>query len=310
MSMMMLLILMTESSKDFKGDLRPENIANSDASATGLHDKESSSFDSVNRSLSNEKINTSCIKQDYCRSAPHQAYSNSNLSIIHPVRTLDEGGGNCLHSRNDTVSSFEFHRVERIIQQPSLGLFSGHVPSKWNDAEKWIINRQIASPSVKKKTPAQKQGSHQTSSLCRLETDSTIAEHKASVVQALDSMRNEFNQTASQDVVEKFSFVPHASNNKAVESVDSSPYSGTSGSCSRSGEDVNHQEFSIMKRHASEPTGMLIGHVECNNFAFKIVEAFAISDCCNVIFHCHEYEYWILTTVLIRRLFTMWKTVS
>ncbi|CAL9163293.1 unnamed protein product [Musa hybrid cultivar] len=243
-----------ESSKDFKGDLRPENIANSDASATGLHDKESSSFDSVNRSLSNEKINTSCIKQDYCRSAPHQAYSNSNLSIIHPVRTLDEGGGNCLHSRNDTVSSFEFHRFERIIQQPSLGLFSGHVPSKWNDAEKWIINRQIASPSVKKKTPAQKQGSHQTSSLCRLETDSTIAEHKASVVQALDSMRNEFNQTASQDVVEKFSFVPHASNNKAVESVDSSPYSGTSGSCSRSGEEVNHQEFSIMKRHASEPT--------------------------------------------------------
>ncbi|RZR74288.1 hypothetical protein BHM03_00034902 [Ensete ventricosum] len=191
--------------------------------------EESSSFDSVNRSLSNEKINTGCIKQDYCRSAPHQAYSNSNLSIIHPVRTLDEGGGNCHHSGNDTASTFEFHRVERIIQQPSLGLFSRHVPSKWNDAEKWIINRQIASPSVKKKTPAQNEGGHQTSSLCRVEMDSTIAEHKASAVQALDSMRNEFNQTASQDVAEKFSFV-------------------------RSGEEVNHQEFSRMKRLASEPT--------------------------------------------------------
>ncbi|URE04631.1 Remorin, C-terminal region [Musa troglodytarum] len=245
-----------ESSKDSKVALRPENIANSDASAAELHDKESSSFDSVNRSLSNEKINTGCIKQDYRRSAPspHQAYSNSNPSIIHPVRTLDEGGGNCHHGGNDTASSFEFHRVERIIQQPSLGLFSRHVPSKWNDAEKWIINRQIASPSVKKKTPAQNQGSHQTSSLRRVETDSTIAEHKASVVRALDSMRNEFNQTAPQDVVEKFSFVPHASNNKAVESVDSSPYSGTSGSCSRSGEEVDHQEFPIMKRLASEPT--------------------------------------------------------
>ncbi|KAJ8503992.1 hypothetical protein OPV22_004878 [Ensete ventricosum] len=218
-----------ESSKDFKGALRPENIANSDACAAELHDKESSSFDCVNRSLSNEKINTGCIKQDYCRSAPHQAYSNSNLSIIHPVRTLDEGGGNCHHSGNDTASTFEFHRVERIIQQPSLGLFSRHVPSKWNDAEKWIINRQIASPSVKKKTPAQNEGGHQTSSLCRVEMDSTIAEHKASVVQALDSMRNEFNQTASQDVAEKFSFV-------------------------RSGEEVNHQEFSRMKRLASEPT--------------------------------------------------------
>ncbi|CAL9096194.1 unnamed protein product [Musa textilis] len=121
--------------------------------------------------------------------------------LQHSSLTLDEGGGNCHHGGNDTASSFEFHRVERIIQQPSLGLFSRHVPSKWNDAEKWIINRQIASPSVKKKTPAQNQGSHQTSSLRRVETDSTIAEHKASVVRALDSMRNEFNQTAPQDSV-------------------------------------------------------------------------------------------------------------
>ncbi|KAJ3693575.1 hypothetical protein LUZ60_009055 [Juncus effusus] len=67
----------------------------------------------------------------------HKVTSNqsqmSNLSTIHPVRTLEEEGNGC-------NNNFEFHKgLERISQNPS---FARPAPSKWNDAEKWVLNRQ------------------------------------------------------------------------------------------------------------------------------------------------------------------------
>ncbi|WOL16213.1 hypothetical protein Cni_G24995 [Canna indica] len=235
-----------ESSMDISRCLRPDNVANSEASGAEFPDKKASTFSTVSRPQS--EINHAT--QNCCASIPHQAHSN-NLCIIHPLRSFDEGGS--FHNNgNDVASSFEFHRGERTIQQSSVSILYRHVPSKWNDAEKWIMNRQIMT-NLKKKAP-HNHLNHQTSStLQRVDTDSTIAENKPSIKQTLDNRRTELNQTSSLEMVEKFSFIHHGSNGKSVESANSAPYSSTSHSSLIPGEEKNYQELSIMRRHVSEP---------------------------------------------------------
>ncbi|CAA6668093.1 unnamed protein product [Spirodela intermedia] len=77
---------------------------------------------------------------------------------ILPGRSLpEEGGGgggsgngyDSGHESGGAATGFEFHGGERPLV---VGPFQRPIPSKWNDAEKWIIGRQPAHPNLIKKT--------------------------------------------------------------------------------------------------------------------------------------------------------------
>ncbi|KAJ0974412.1 hypothetical protein J5N97_016377 [Dioscorea zingiberensis] len=55
------------------------------------------------------------------------------------ARSLEEdGNGYDSWHDNGSACSFEFHKGERTLQNPVIGPFFRHLPSKWNDAEKWL----------------------------------------------------------------------------------------------------------------------------------------------------------------------------
>ncbi|RAL49784.1 hypothetical protein DM860_002075 [Cuscuta australis] len=60
-----------------------------------------------------------------------------NSSSIHPLKVYEDE-----NLDYDSTSSFEFHKGERSMQHSMARSFSRPMPSKWNDAEKWIMNRQ------------------------------------------------------------------------------------------------------------------------------------------------------------------------
>jgi hypothetical protein len=71
----------------------------------------------------------------------------SSLSTVHPLKPLEEdrNQNRSLESGQDNGNgNFEFHQtiVERISQNPPVGIFCRTAPSKWNNAEKWVLNRQ------------------------------------------------------------------------------------------------------------------------------------------------------------------------
>ncbi|CAA7404922.1 unnamed protein product [Spirodela intermedia] len=87
-------------------------------------------------------------------SQPHPA----NQRAVLPGRSLpEEGGGgggsgngyDSGHESGGAATGFEFHGGERPLV---VGPFQRPIPSKWNDAEKWIIGRQPAHPNLIKKT--------------------------------------------------------------------------------------------------------------------------------------------------------------
>ncbi|CBI30948.3 hypothetical protein VitviT2T_015478 [Vitis vinifera] len=133
-----------------------------------------------------------------------QQYSKcdtGNSSTIHPVRTLEEE--NLDYDSNASSSSFEFHKERSLHNSVSRSL-SRPMPSKWNDAEKWIMNRQNAQANYTKKNVLQSQGNRLAgANMVRVAPESASTDHKLSV------KRVDFCQPAAQMGLEKFSFVPN-----------------------------------------------------------------------------------------------------
>ncbi|XP_010549532.1 PREDICTED: uncharacterized protein LOC104820668 isoform X2 [Tarenaya hassleriana] len=70
-----------------------------------------------------------------------QQFRKGDLSIVHPMRQLEEE--NLDYDSNASSSSFEFpDGGERSNRNPVPVSYPRQIPSKWNDAEKWIMNRQ------------------------------------------------------------------------------------------------------------------------------------------------------------------------
>ncbi|KAI3857424.1 hypothetical protein MKX03_024442 [Papaver bracteatum] len=84
----------------------------------------------------------------------------NNLSTVHPVRTPEEDN-NLDYDSNASSSSFEFHNGQRSHQNHVSRTFSRPVPCKWNDSEKWIMNRQNGQPKHSKKNNLQSQANRQ-----------------------------------------------------------------------------------------------------------------------------------------------------
>ncbi|XP_073114030.1 uncharacterized protein [Elaeis guineensis] len=238
------------SCKDSKGAAELNGVADSEASGVVLSTKEVSSYKQRNQPyscpkdlISKEKVDMGHIKiQTVSKNMSNQPHSNSNLSMIHPVRTLDvDADGYDSGHDNASTYSFEFHRVERTSQHLMIGPLNRHVPSKWNDAEKWIVSRQMMHPNVLKKTGGHNQGNCQmNSTLSRVAPESTIPDQK---LQVADIRRIDPTNSTSQTLTEKFSFVPHYSNYNLV------AVSGDSGQ-----KEVSQKEQSVMERLVGEST--------------------------------------------------------
>ncbi|KAJ0597484.1 putative remorin [Helianthus annuus] len=63
-----------------------------------------------------------------------------NSSSVHPIRSLEDD--NLDYDSNASSSSFEFHKHERSSHNAISRSLLRPMSSKWNDAEKWIINKQ------------------------------------------------------------------------------------------------------------------------------------------------------------------------
>ncbi|XP_050234453.1 uncharacterized protein LOC126682744 [Mercurialis annua] len=135
----------------------------------------------------------------------HKAES-ANSSAVHPMRSLEDE--NLDYDSNASSSSFEFHK-ERSAHNQFTRSFSRPMSSKWNDAEKWIINKQNVHPNFSKKNGFQNQGNRiQGLSLARVAPESANHDLKLSLSRMVDTKRVDSCQPASQMALEKFSFNP------------------------------------------------------------------------------------------------------
>ncbi|KAF7842901.1 microtubule-associated protein futsch [Senna tora] len=135
-------------------------------------------------------------------------HDNGNSSAIHPMRTEDE---NLDYDSNASSSSFEFHKGERPVSNPATRSLLRPIPSKWNDAEKWIMNRQNIQANNSKKHAAQSQANRlPATNMVRVAPESANYDHhKLPIGRVSETKGVDFCQpTSSHNGFEKFSFGP------------------------------------------------------------------------------------------------------
>ncbi|KAG6383307.1 hypothetical protein SASPL_156947 [Salvia splendens] len=79
-----------------------------------------------------------------------------NSSSVHPIRMCEDE-----NLDYDSTSSFEFHKGERSLHHSITRSFSRPMSSKWNDAEKWIMNKKNVQSNISKKANIQNQVNRQ-----------------------------------------------------------------------------------------------------------------------------------------------------
>ncbi|XP_074269601.1 uncharacterized protein LOC141592721 isoform X2 [Silene latifolia] len=67
---------------------------------------------------------------------------SGHSSTVHPLKSNDDE--NLDYDSNASSSSFEFHKGERMAQRTLTRSLSRPTSYKWNDAEKWIMNKQLS----------------------------------------------------------------------------------------------------------------------------------------------------------------------
>lgn len=129
---------------------------------------------------------------------------NSNLSLVHPMRTFEDE--NLDSDSNASSSSFEFHKGERAVHGSVTRTYSRPMSSKWNDAEKWIMNRQNMQAMNAKKNAVHGQANNRfpITNMMRVAPESANSDHRLHVNQVADAMQMPF---------EKFSFIPSGAQN-------------------------------------------------------------------------------------------------
>ncbi|KAK9088441.1 hypothetical protein Scep_027523 [Stephania cephalantha] len=134
--------------------------------------------------------------------------SGSNMSSIHPVRATEED--NLDYDSNASSSSFEFHKGERLVHNPVVrSSFTRPMPSKWNDAEKWIVNRQITQPHYSKKNISLGQMNRQhMASWLRTGPESVASEPKAISMPIADNKKTNDSYQLSQNALVSPSVAP------------------------------------------------------------------------------------------------------
>ncbi|GMI72978.1 hypothetical protein like AT1G30320 [Hibiscus trionum] len=142
---------------------------------------------------------------------------NGNSSTIHPMRTLEDE--NLDYDSNASSSSFEFHRGERAVHNSRTRSHSRPMSSKWNDAEKWIMNRQNMHASYAKKNAFHNQANRfPMPNTARVAPDSANYDLRSTANCTADTKRLDFYQPAVEIPLEKFSFNPSGPHPISVQS--------------------------------------------------------------------------------------------
>ncbi|XWS19890.1 hypothetical protein CRYUN_Cryun31cG0055200 [Craigia yunnanensis] len=129
---------------------------------------------------------------------------NCNFGAIHPMRTLEDD--NLDYDSNASSSSFEFHKGERAVQSSMTRSYSRPMSSKWNDAEKWIMNRQNVQATYGKKNAFHNQANRFP--MGRVTPESANYDQRSAVNHIAYTKRVDFCQPAVQMPFEKFCFIP------------------------------------------------------------------------------------------------------
>lgn len=139
-----------------------------------------------------------CLKGDGC-----------NSSTVHPSKSVEDE--NLDYDSNASSSSFEFHKGERSVHSSISRSHLRPMPSKWNDAEKWIMNRQNngqAANYCKKNVPQNHGYRMMATNMVRVAPESANSELRSSIGRVLEAKHVDFCQSGMQMGPEKFSFVP------------------------------------------------------------------------------------------------------
>ncbi|KAK8675713.1 hypothetical protein V6N13_033777 [Hibiscus sabdariffa] len=134
-------------------------------------------------SQTKESLPTENIEAGHAKLQQFSKTDNGNSSAIHPMRSLEDDNHD--YDSNASSSSFEFHKGERVVHNSMTRSYSRPMSSKWNDAEKWIMNRQ------------------KHASL--LSPDSAYYDLRSTVNRKADTRQFDFYQPVVQMPLEKFS---------------------------------------------------------------------------------------------------------
>lgn len=152
-------------------------------------------------SLQKENGETARVRLQQCSKG-----DSSNSSSVHPVRIMEDD--NLDYDSNASSSSFEFHKGERSGHNPISRSISRPMPSKWNDAEKWIINRQNVQANYHKRNALQNQTNRMpVSNMIKVAPESANCDNRLLYSRMADTKKVDFCQMASQIALDKFSFV-------------------------------------------------------------------------------------------------------
>ncbi|XP_022720244.1 uncharacterized protein LOC111278071 isoform X2 [Durio zibethinus] len=194
------------------------------ASKNGDFDEEVPSLDVAAVKVSNEVVSDSSLN-DQISSQPKESLPresvevchaqlqqfskgvDGNTSAIHPMRTLEDE--NLDYDSNASSSSFEFHKGEKAVHSSMTRSYSRPMSSKWNDAEKWIMNRQNVQATYSKKSAFHNQANRfPMTNMGRVAPESANYDQRLAVNRIADTKRVDFCQAAVQMPFEKFSFTP------------------------------------------------------------------------------------------------------
>ncbi|CAI9089696.1 OLC1v1024316C1 [Oldenlandia corymbosa var. corymbosa] len=174
--------LLAAQSGDFDQEVSTSTLSENSTAAADQGDSGSS--------LPNEVMARETSAADYRKTQRLSKADFPNFNPVNSVKTHEDD-----NLDYDSTSSFEFHKGERLHHHPARS-FSRPMPSKWNDAEKWIMNRQNVPPNYSKKIHLQHQHQHQHRSLAnnmvRVAPESANYDNKSLV------KRVDFCQPASQ----------------------------------------------------------------------------------------------------------------
>lgn len=159
---------------------------------------------SFQNSRQGEEDSNSCLPKEngdatWLKRQQSSKMDGENSSSVHPVKGYEDENFDY-----DSTSSFEFHKGERSMHHRSIPerSFSRPMSSKWNNAEKWIMNRQnVQANHHSKKVQLQNQAYRgPATSMVRVAPESISYESKLAVKKV------DFCQPACHLVPDKFNF--------------------------------------------------------------------------------------------------------
>lgn len=173
---------------------------------------------------------------------------SANSSSVHPMRTLDY---DLDYDSNASSSSFEFPKGERTVHSSIGRSLLRPTSSKWNDAEKWIMNKQTGTINHTKRSNVQSQATRvPLMNGIKVVPEYASYDNKSSVKQI------DLYQPSPQISLEKFSFAsngPHPVADQENESnvpIDLCPHS-------KDLKEVDSENSSCLTNSFKEPKGII-----------------------------------------------------